>query len=92
MEEEISGQQIEATWGIALKIWWWVAWRSTLVTIPFVILIFIVPLLLSISLKKTEFISQFIDGIISLIIYLYFLKKVLNKNFKEFTLALIRRH
>ena len=92
MEKAISGQQIEATWGIALKIWWWVFWRGILVVIPVSLLISIVPLLLSVSLKKAEIISLFINVIIGLIIYLYFLKKVLNKKFKDFTLALIRTH
>ena len=90
---EQSNQKIEATWSIALKIFWSWLWPTVLLGIPVGIISgFICGFVFSIAgLDKTlglniTFLLNFILGFI---ISLFYLKKIICKKFNNFSLILI---
>lgn len=80
------------TWGIAIKFWWWATWRSMLVSFPigFAVGFFLsLPLaLLNIEIVTWMKIIFNVTGyIVGLIVYIFFLKKALNRKYKGFTIV-----
>lgn len=73
---------IPPTWEIAFRVWWSIFWRSALISIPHWILKF------GFVLKFPEWVS----GIFFFILipaYIYVIKVILNKKYKDFKLAIV---
>jgi len=91
---EQSNQTTEATWSIALKIWWWIMWRSFLSALAGGFIIgFIVGFVLAIAgidSATIQIISALLGGIMGIIINVFFTKKIIGKKFKDFTLVLVK--
>lgn len=87
-------EKIEVTWTLALKIWWSYVWRSSLlIVIVAMIASFPVSMIMILSDVPKE-ISSLVSGILGMIAGLpaqiYVMKKILNKKYKTFSIALIR--
>lgn len=91
---EQTNQTMEATWGIALKIWWWITWRSLLVGfIGGFVIGFIVGFILGlagINSATIQIIAGLLGGIFGVGVTVFFFKKVIGKKFKNFTLVLLK--
>ncbi|MCK4252367.1 hypothetical protein KAX97_13040 [candidate division WOR-3 bacterium] len=91
---EQLNQTIEATWGIAVKIWWWIAWRSFLVAmIGGFLLGFIIGVVLGIAgvdLVNIQIISGLLGGVFGFMVTVFFFKKIIGKKFKNFTIVLLK--
>ena len=96
---EQTNQAMEATWGIALKIWWWLIWRSLLTALVGGSIIgFIIGFILGIIsvITKINFIDTMrlpilaIGFIFGMIVNIFFIKRVIGKKFKNFSLMLIK--
>jgi len=82
MENQIN----QATWGIALKIWWWIMWRSLLCGLILGILLGILQAVIELSFLLFVLLS-FVFGTA---VNVFFTKKIIGKKFKEFSLVLIK--
>lgn len=86
----------KATWGIALRVWWWVMWRSVLVGLVGGFIIgFIIGFVLGfIGVNTDSNLTQIISGLISFFfgfgVYLFFFKKIFGREFKGFTVVLLK--
>ncbi len=91
---EQTNQTIEATWGIALKIWWWIIWRSLLVAIiSGFVLGFIAGLILRLAGMNPALIQIIVlplGIILGIGVNVFFFKKIIGKKFKDFTLVLLK--
>lgn len=80
------------SWGIALKIWWWFMWRSYVVITLFSVLVIFIS-----GGLGPKFVAQYVMVLPYMLILifaianLYFFKKVLNKNFKNFAVSILDR-
>ncbi|MDA0782512.1 MAG: hypothetical protein O2970_10345 [Proteobacteria bacterium] len=87
-------EKVEVTWPLAIKIWWSYTWRVFLLSFiaGFVAAIPIgfIGALVNIPQEKTQVISGVIGLIIGLFAQAYVMKKLLNKKYKKFSIALIR--
>lgn len=84
----------EATWGIALRMWWWYTWRSVLVALSgSFILGFMIGVIFSV-IGINEQIISILAGSVGFIfgsfIGVLFFKHMLGKKFKGFTLVLLK--
>lgn len=93
---EQTNQTMEATWGIALKIWWWIMWRSLLAAlIGGFVIGFITGIVLGlvgvdIANINIKIISGLLGGIFGIGVNVFFFKKIIGKKFKNFTLVLLK--
>lgn len=94
---EQTNQTMEATWGITLKIWWWITWRSILSAFAggFVIgcivgFILAIAGIDSATIQTVSALSALFGGILGIIINVFFTKKIIGKKFKDFTLVLLK--
>ena len=79
---------------LAFRIWWWVAWRSFLTTL---LGGGILGSIIFIALKKTELPGKIIYAaiagavlLLSIIITVVFIKQVLNKRLKGFSIVVVK--
>lgn len=91
---EQTDQNIEPTWGMALKIWWWIGWRSLLTAIlGAIILGFIVGIVLGLAGMNSaaiQIIGGLLGGVLGIGVNVYFTKKIIGKKFKNFSVVLLR--
>ena len=83
--------QIEPTWNITLKIWWWITWHSILIALPGAFLIGLFLGLLLATKAALDAARPFLllfSFMFGLSVHIYFFKKVLNRRFKGFILSL----
>lgn len=88
--------EVAPTWGIALRIWWAITWRGFLfsmipvflLTIPVSIVFLILERVAGLSQAVTNGISQLTGMLIGFSVQIYVIKKILNKNFKDFSLII----
>jgi len=94
MEQTIHST--EATWGDGARIWWWIMWRSILGAIAggFVIgfVIGLVASLMGVDIESIQIIVTPLGALVGAIINIFFTKKVIGKQFKDFKLVLIRNN
>ena len=87
-------QALEPTWGIALKIWWWITWRSLLSSLVGGFLVGLVfgffVALVKMDTATTQLFSMPIGGLVGITINVYFIKKVIGKKFRGFRLMLVK--
>lgn len=92
-QNQIS-QPLEPTWGIALKIWWWIMWRSFgLALLGGFLMGFIFGLsaaLMRIDAATVQLLSMPIGGLVGIVVNVYFIKKVIGKKFRGFQLMLVK--
>ena len=89
-----TSQTIEATWGIVLKLWWWVMWRSVLVGFVGGFIVGFVGGFILGFIGLDSDLARLIIGLLSFIfgfvIYLFFFRKIFGKKFKDFTVVLLK--
>lgn len=87
-------REIEASWGITIKIWWAWTWRSLIVGTTFSILFGICFVLilrpLGVVQQNISALTTIMGFVLGLLFGLYYLKKILGKQFKNFRIAIIR--
>lgn len=87
-------EKIEVTWQLALKIWWSFAWRSTLLSfIVGMVAAFpvgVIAGMVDAPKEVSAVLSGFIGLAVGLWMQIYVMKKILNKKYKTFSIALIR--
>lgn len=91
---EQVNQNIEVTWRIALKMWWWIIWRSLLVAIiGSIILGFFVGItlgLIGINSVTIQIIGGLLGGIFGIGVNVFFFKKIIGRKFENFTIVLVK--
>jgi ABC-type uncharacterized transport system permease subunit len=87
---EQTNQTIKATWGVALKISWWIWWRSFLSLFVFGFILGLFLGIARIDKDTIEIISTIFGGIMGFVISIFFIKKIIGKKFKDFSLVLVK--
>jgi pheromone shutdown protein TraB len=91
---EQTNQTIEATWGIATKIWWWIIWRSVLSAMGggFVLgfIIGIIDEMAGLDSATIQLPAMLFGGIFGAIVNIFFTKKIIGKKFKDYSLVLLK--
>lgn len=86
--------QLKATWTDTIKVWWWLTWRSVLCAFAggFIIgfLIYFILKAFNAGESLIQNITGVISGIFGLLVNLFFLRKVLNKKFRSFSVSLTK--
>lgn len=91
---EQTSQTIEVTWGIALKIWWWIIWRSLLSSVVggFIIgiIIGIIGVIIGMDSATIQLPAMLLGAAFGVTVNVFFTKKIIGKKFKNFTLVLLK--
>ena len=91
---EQSNQTIEATWGIAAKIWWWIIWRSLLSALVggFILglIIGIIGTMIGLNNAAIQLPAMLLGGVFGVLVNIFFTKKIIGKKFKGFSLVLLK--
>ena len=94
MEQTDQTQYVKATWGIALKIWWWIIWRSLLTAMAggFIIgfVAGFVMAIAGINSDTIQTVAAVLGAIVGVVVNVFFIKKVIGKKFKDVTLVLLK--
>ena len=87
---------VELTWLRTLKIWWYWAWRSMLMTMVVALIAGIFVGLLAApffaSDEQLELFSNVLGGVIALFFSLYVMKSLPEKRFSDFRVVLVPRN
>lgn len=88
-----QNNQSLVSWNIAIKVWWWIAWRSILTSfVGGLIIGFVIGFVFSlvgINNTVSQNIATLLGSIFGITANIFFVKKVIGKKFKNFTLTLI---
>jgi len=91
---ELTNQGVELTWGIAIRIWWWITWRALLSAIfGGLILGFIIGIIgavIGIDGAKIQLFAMLLGGVFGIAVKIFFIKKIIGKKFKDFSLVLTK--
>ncbi len=91
----VSPASSEVTWAIAATFWWAWCWRAALVGIGGAMAIgFVfgfVGVILGADVVTITLVSQILGGILGIVVGIYFIKSLLNKDFKTFKVTVTRK-
>jgi flagellar biosynthesis protein FliQ len=92
--KQTSNKTVEATRGIVLRIWWWIAWRAFISAFAGGFIVgFIVGLtsgIMGIHSPTIQTIPTLIGGMIGIILNIFFTKEAIGRKFKDVNLVLIK--
>ena len=89
MEE--TNKTMAATWDIAIKIWWWIMWRSILAgVVGGAILGIVLGFIMTLAGINNDTALILFGGLLGTIINIFFTKRIIGKKFKNFSLVLIK--
>ena len=89
--------QVQATWNMALKVWWSFAWRSILISFLVALGLGIIGGIIKVIIERgfgvnATFVTTLmvlISFVIGLVVQIWVMKKVLNMKFSEFSVVTI---
>jgi len=94
MEQANQNQPNQASWGIAFRIWWWITWRALLAAIAggFIagFIIGLAAALTGLGADAATIISALAGFPIGIVLNVLFVRKIIGKKFKDFTLVLLK--
>jgi hypothetical protein len=86
-------QTVDVTWSIACKIWWWIFWRAFLSAVAggFILgfILGLIGILVGLGGESIQLFAMFFGGVLGIILNIYFIKKVIGKEFNNSTLVLL---
>jgi len=92
MEQE--SQTMEVTWGVAVKIWWWIMWHSLVSALAggFILgfILGIIGAVIGMNSATIQLPATLLGGIFGVTVNIFFTKKVIGKKFKDFSLVLLK--
>ena len=95
----MESQEIKATWGHAVRIWWALIWRNVIAVIVTIIVAGVAGFLLGfllgflgVPIKIIEVVSGAIGAIIGIAISVVPVKMIIGKNFRNFRLAIVPKN
>lgn len=87
-------EEVEVKWIHAIQVWWSWLWRTMAFVLPLSFLagmfVGIAFVALGINIQEYLFIPQIVGGLIGLYFSIKILKKILNKTFNGYRIALIK--
>ena len=87
-------EEVEVKWIHAVQVWWSWLWRTMIIVLPVSFLVGMVAGLimsaLSIDIQENAFFLQIIGGSIGIYFSVSVLKKILNKSFNGYRIALVK--
>ena len=87
---------VDVTWTRAMKVWWSIIWRSTLLTLLgsmlFGVIFSVLGGILNIDTGTGVIYSSLGGFVIGMLSGIYAVKKILSKNFSDFKVALISKN
>ena len=95
----MENQEIKATWGQVVRVWWALVWRNIIAVIIAMIIGGVIGALLGLVFgimgvpqNIIEIIAGIVGAIIGLGVSLIPVKMILNKDFGKFRLAIVPKH
>ncbi len=87
-------EEVEVKWIHATQVWWSWFWRTMIIVLPVSFLVGVITGLimssLSIDIQENIFLLQIVGGSIGIYFSVSMMKKILNKSFNGYRIALVK--
>jgi ABC-type multidrug transport system permease subunit len=91
---ELKMEEVEVKWIHAIQVWWSWLWRTMVIVLPSSLLVGIITgfimSALSIDIQENTFFIQIVGGSIGIYSSVSVMKKILNKSFNGYRIALVK--
>jgi ABC-type multidrug transport system permease subunit len=91
---ELKMEEVEVKWIHAIQVWWSWLWRTMVIVLPLSLLVGIIAgfimSALSIDIQENTFFIQIVGGSIGIYFSVSVMKKILNKSFNGYRIALVK--